>query len=373
MLRYSAAMVEDWKKNTFPGLTWLDEASRLGSALDAINFHDPFADLRKSIEALRPPNFTTEIQKWMTPLHDYASEARRLLEAFQAPSIADQFRNFDSIVGKSASMDLQSALLGRTETIFAEWRRSLDSIAHEQTLGIADLLAVSTQTYRSIFGESADLSAAIARMAPSFWADDVEDPERLLDLIEGATSTVTTDLGKSRIDALSLEFYLSFLITLLLFVWQLKLSDESERRVTAQIAAVQAALTQRVEARQTFLEAENFAFAQRPVVVAEAPRSRSKQVAMLYPNTPVRVITIKREWVRLEFFDHAEGIHRTGWCKKKYLSLPRGIKAYIATEYLLSSRANADRLEGALERARTGDLSPQSVNSLKKQLFGGEK
>jgi len=366
-------MVEDWKRNVFPGSEWPDDARRLQSSLDTLKFHDPFAELRKSIEALRPPDFSDEIRKWMTPAHDYAAEARKLLDSFQTPSFTDQFRNLESIVGKSATMDLQSALLGRTETLFGEWRRSLDSITREQTLGIADLLAVSTQTYRSIFGESASLVAAIGRVAPSFWSAEVDDPERFLELIEDATETVRSDLGNSRLDALSLEFYLSFLIALLLFVWQLKLSDESERRVTARIAAVETALTDRIEARQTFQQVGSFAFARRSVDIKEGPRSRSKRVVTLYPNTPVRVVTIKREWVRVEFFDHTEGLHRAGWCRKKYLDLPSGVRSYVETEHLLSTRANADRLKSTLERARNRSLSPRSVDSLTKELFGGEK
>lgn len=366
-------MVEDWKKNAFPGLTWLDEANHLQSALDAVKFHDPFAELRKSIDALRPHDFMTDVQKWMTPAVDFAAEARSLLEAYQIPSFSEELKKFDAAVGNSAFTNFNTALLGQTESVFEQWRHAVESISREQTLGVSDLLTVSTQTYQSIFGKGAMLADSIGRVAPIFWSTKFDDPEEFLNILEDATEDVERRIGESRVHAVSLEFYLSFLITLLLFVWQLKLSDEGERRVTARIAAVEASLTTRLLARETFQEVESLAFARRPASVRKGPRSRSDKVATVYPNTPIHVIRIRREWVLVEFFDHATGVHLSGWCLKKYLQLPRGIRSEIETEYLLSTPVNADRLAAAVNSARARDVEPRSLHAIQKELLGDKK
>jgi len=37
-------------------------------------------------------------------------------------------------------------------------------------------------------------------------------------------------------------------------------------------------------------------------------------IGVLYPNQTTRLIESRGKWIRIEYFDHIENIHKSGWC-----------------------------------------------------------
>lgn len=60
-------------------------------------------------------------------------------------------------------------------------------------------------------------------------------------------------------------------------------------------------------------------FVVRPVKLYSGPRTRAQVQGNLGPNQLTRLVERKGAWIRVEYFDYLEGVHRSGWCMKKYL------------------------------------------------------
>ena len=345
-------MPSEWEKQLIEAARFnASKALGMTTALDTHAFANPFADLQKQLNAMRPPDYLAEFQKTSAAAQlRLATQARDLIKLVvpEALSSAAQIAAWRSKFTPATD----------TLSVIAQWR---DSLRMSDQSRISDLLRTSTAAYLQLFGADA---AALLRYTRNLQppADNV-DLEEVAEVLTQAADAAERQSATGPADVLTLEFVLSFLIALLICAYQVRLSGETERRLVERIAAVESSLTKKIDdslrRESTF---RDFAFAYRRTPLVASPRSRSV-VAVLYPAVPCHVLDVRRKWIHLRYYDPAQNGFRDGWCLKKYVKLPVGYQAALETEYLLRSEPNAERLLGALERSRTRAIAEAQGNA----------
>ncbi|ABW34957.1 hypothetical protein Dgeo_2914 (plasmid) [Deinococcus geothermalis DSM 11300] len=66
-----------------------------------------------------------------------------------------------------------------------------------------------------------------------------------------------------------------------------------------------------------------FIVKERPVAMQLSFRPHSPTVLRLQPGTQARLLAQHADWIKVEVFDERTGVHRFGWCLKKYLQRVR--------------------------------------------------
>jgi hypothetical protein len=138
-------------------------------------------------------------------------------------------------------------------------------------------------------------------------------------VVEAAAGSITTAVATSRVDALSAEFYLNLIITILVLALQLKLSAASEKRLVEQIASAETTIMERLSAVEAGGDRRALVYARRILNLHAAPSSRADIVGIWVLNVPGRIVAQRRQWVCVEYFDRATQRHIAGWCRKKYV------------------------------------------------------
>jgi hypothetical protein len=112
---------------------------------------------------------------------------------------------------------------------------------------------------------------------------------------------VTSEFEERTIHApkgrLSAEFYLTLVITLVLFLLSLKLSSDSEDRILNRIKAMEAHIMQLV-ALQGQGEKDIFYIVERSIAMRYGPNTKTATITLLYPNIKVRVIERRSNGLR---------------------------------------------------------------------------
>lgn len=143
----------------------------------------------------------------------------------------------------------------------------------------------------------------------------------------------------------SIQFYLSLLISILMFLYSLQSSLESEKKdlqlykelnanvdslettVAAQFFIVKNQLSS-IDKHLQEIEPSNKADVVEYVVVRSVElrtKSNSSQdsyvISVLEPNQKVELLKRKGKWIYVGYFDYVEDIPKTGWVRKKYLKM----------------------------------------------------
>ena len=121
------------------------------------------------------------------------------------------------------------------------------------------------------------------------------------------------------LSSLSIEFYIALLVSFMIYTHSLYSSKETESYILSQIVDSQEILLQRIEDYTDLYDYRDFYVVKRYVNVRIRPTTKSKVMTILNPNQKVRLIKRKGKWIFIEYFDHVNEIHVTGWCYKKYL------------------------------------------------------
>jgi hypothetical protein len=118
---------------------------------------------------------------------------------------------------------------------------------------------------------------------------------------------------------LSLEFFLTLVVTLVFFLYSQKLNSESELRILNSIRAMEAHFTEQLATLQEQKEEDTFYIVERPITLRKGPDTKAPKITLLYPNIKVRVVERRAKWIMVEYFDYLEDVHKAGWVPKKYL------------------------------------------------------
>jgi SH3 domain-containing protein len=120
---------------------------------------------------------------------------------------------------------------------------------------------------------------------------------------------------------LSTEFYVNLILAFFLFYLSQISSTHSEERIISRLESVQALVVQQLSELRVSEEVYTFYVVERPVNLRTRPNTKSKVLTPLYPNAKVQLIEKDSMWVKVQYFDHLEDTHRSGWVFKKYLKI----------------------------------------------------
>ena len=326
----------------------VDVAARMLDQLRQMQPYNVNDELKKLTQLMRPISVTTELQA-IAALAKPISITEELRKTFGAltsrdvtaelrklsridSSLTDEFAKFGNLhKQQSITSELEKiASLRQPADLAGQFRAMAESIAvgpHR----ISDLLTASLSTYQTLYGTYRPVVALRRAEPPAVQQRDREpnqttaersattpSPEEIR-IVEAAAESVTTAVASGRVDALSAEFYLNLIITILLLALQLRLSDESEKRLTEQIASAEMSIMERLSAIDAAADHRTLIYARRALDLHVAPTSHADIVAIWFPNVPGRIVDERQHWVCVEYFDRAAQRHISGWCRKKYV------------------------------------------------------
>ena len=118
--------------------------------------------------------------------------------------------------------------------------------------------------------------------------------------------------------ALSLEFYLGFLINLILFISALHSSNESETRLQSRFDRLEmelSSLTKQLEVAND----SSYYIVDRTAILRVAPNTKSAIIDKLPPAIKVELLVKRKMWVKDQFFSSRDRVLLNGWVLKKCL------------------------------------------------------
>jgi hypothetical protein len=222
------------------------------------------------------------------------------LESSSAFSLANTFENSSIFSAKKALEN--SSFLSAVKALNDSSRFS--SFNH-----LADILS-------SKYIGPLTLSEAYQVVAQSY----VETPAESIDTrLEKVSKQVEERVKNAPHGVLSGEFYLSLVLTLILF-WLSQLSTtESEERLLNKIEELQTNISQQLSEYESHVIDETFYVVERSVNLRTKPNTKSVVLVVLHPNQKIRLIERKSKWIKVEYFNHIENGFVSGWVFKKYL------------------------------------------------------
>jgi hypothetical protein len=139
--------------------------------------------------------------------------------------------------------------------------------------------------------------------------------------------------GSQQFKIPQIDFWTAFsiLLTILMFVYQVRDSAQTENRLVSEIQhsrsdakksteAIGKLLQALIETRQPQEEGKiQFAVRSRVATIRKFPLSGSAVIAEIFPNQVVTLLNEDGKWIEVEYFDWLQQKFRTGWILKKYL------------------------------------------------------
>ncbi len=144
--------------------------------------------------------------------------------------------------------------------------------------------------------------------------------EDAVDSVREALAEKAETLSPSLI---SFEGMLSLLFGFIFFILAMVSSNESEERILAKMEQLEREVLGQIETWAPLEESSSYYIVKRPVNLRSKPTTKSSVITLLYPNLRVELIQRKGKWIYIRYFDYLEGVPRTGWAYKKYLTIER--------------------------------------------------
>lgn len=230
-----------------------------------------------------------ELNRQMGPYAEFAKNLQKQLAPFRSQSLEIQ-KNLSLF-----SKGLNQALFQNSD--FLKASRQASEIARRiSALQPEDL----SEIYSHVLREYADSAAA--------------DP------IESSINEIEQKASSSR-TTLSLEFYLSLVFTLMLALIQQNESSEFNDELMQRLDRLESELVEKYEVVANDEQDSTFYIVQLNVNFRDGPSTKHSVLDVLYPNQKVRLVERKQKWIKVEFYDHVEDVHKQGWVYKKYLRL----------------------------------------------------
>ena len=285
----------------------LDPFRELREQMELMRKMDPFKELREQMNLIRQMDPFKEIKEQINLVSqmDPFKELRATLQTFQG---ADLFRDIKESVYLFHQMDPLKDMRNLVE--------SLNSQQIDMKYWLKYNLSANTlgEAYKEVLSIYAEADVQTSS----------DDETAFADIVSG----IRDKIKHSPISYLSLEFYLSLLITILVLVYSQKMSDQSEQRVTNQMIELHQMLKEHMDQADDVNELSSYYVVERTTDLYKQPNSKCVVLASkIYPNQKVRLIERGGKWIKIEYFNHSQNIHESGWCLKKYTKLFRGVKS----------------------------------------------
>lgn len=325
----------------------LDSVQRAQKELMAARVNAPTWRLRELHEALRIDRQVAAARSAMEQLSStlslrrqlgegmtrHLSEIRPLVEQHSIAELLgsrlavgrDVIERLGTVEGLIRRQTDAIALAGQLSSSIAEARRLPESstlpISNAQlAMSLAGAAGLRVSALGSPFAGPA-MAAAMAQVEYDLeeaLADGVDGDGALAlgNFLENLVVTARTSV----LDRLSFEFYLNILFSVLFMLIPLQLSADSEQRIISAVEAAQEELQKQLERHEAArVDTSIYYVARRPTFLVRSPKPKSAATGILYPNQITRLVMRKGKWIQVEYFDYLEGVHRSGWCLKKYL------------------------------------------------------
>lgn len=230
-----------------------------------------------------------ELNRQMGPYAEFAKNLQKQLAPFRSQALEIQ-KNLNLF-----SKGLNQALFQNSD--FLKASRQASEIARRISALQPENLS---EIYSHVLREYADGTAS--------------DP------IENSINEIEQKASSSR-TTLSLEFYISLVFTLLLALIQQNESNEFNDELMQRLDRLESELVEKYEVVANEEQDSSFYIVQLNVNFREGPSTKHSVLDVLYPNQKVRLVERKQKWIKVEFYDHIEDVHKQGWVYKKYLRL----------------------------------------------------
>lgn len=164
----------------------------------------------------------------------------------------------------------------------------------------------------SFYDAAREIQAEYVRIqAISAPIDQESAVDELIDSIENQAKTAPKSV-------LSLEFYISLLFSLILFIASQNSSSKSEAKLMARFDRVEASIANLSKQLQTNVSSDYY-IVDRAAMLRAAPNSRSVVIAKMPVDLKVELLERKGKWVKIQFFSSRDAVMLDGWVLKKYL------------------------------------------------------
>ncbi len=212
---------------------------------------------------------------------------------------------------------------------------SVFNIAQHHSEQISHL--IDTTALSGFYGleESLKLATLSALdFATSYYSENVSDSDNE-ELVEFKQS-IENGSKRHFTSESFLLFYISTLLSILMFLYSLESGEESNKQLNENIEAVETTILSQVMLVNQQLSDVTEKLDRRDnqdnltkYVVKRAVKLRSKNstkpeskvISVLYTNQVVELLKRDGKWIYVAYYDHLDDIPRTGWVYKKYLKM----------------------------------------------------
>jgi len=262
---FSKAFSAFQMKPMLPGLTALSKSfSQLSSPMDALS---------KSLSAIQVNSYFSEIASFsktfsafqIKPIYPNISELLKGHEIFQIKPLFPQINNINNLIKKSSSL---------------------------------------INTYDDII--SSNLISVL---------DPIND-DSLLNL----NAEIDSSFVEVKKDKLSLQFYLTLLVSLLFAAYAEYSSMINKKEIVLEIRNSESKIINEIKIIEDKIYSGIYYIVIRKNNGYYCPSTKKSDIKfILYPNQKVRLIKEKGKWIFIEYFNNLTNYHEQAWCKKKYL------------------------------------------------------
>jgi hypothetical protein len=141
--------------------------------------------------------------------------------------------------------------------------------------------------------------------------------------LENLATTVESHARSLRASPITQFGMLQVILTILLFLIQIGLSQQSEERLTRKFEEFQSRMLSAIEHLATGSEATLFQVKRR-AIVRDTPSTSGRICAVLGEDTVVGEKSRVPGWVEIEYFDYSNGRSMTGWVSRRSLLVAPG-------------------------------------------------
>ncbi len=286
----------DQLRNAIP-LVVSDPLEQLRESMQTASVQKSLDDLRVPLQAIQFESPLAELQKTLNGI--------QFRTAFE--NLSDQIRSFQPTSSFEQFTDVMKDVGIRNS--FAELLNSVRATHSFQEI------------YDNIFIDSTAVNSVEESYKQIFTRFIIAESETgVTDTAAQRTAAaVQSSVRSAPKTRLSFEFYLSLIISLALFVYSLRLNQESEARIISEINGTYQDTISRLEEIETN-KTEIYCIVTHSVNLREKPTSKnSKVLSVLSPNLVTKLIDREGDWLEIEYFDHTIEANRSGWCYRRYL------------------------------------------------------
>lgn len=143
----------------------------------------------------------------------------------------------------------------------------------------------------------------------------------VVDTLDALASEVEEQAKHPSEEPLSNEFFLNLIFALFLFLYSQISANYSEDRILQRMERMESVITQQIAELNAHKDIDTFYIVERTAKLRTIPNTKSKINKLLPIGLKVRLVEKFSKWIKVEYFDYLDRVHRCGWVYKKYLKI----------------------------------------------------